>query len=70
MDWDLVVIFVFVLLLVALRQYGRGRAAQGAVSGPALDAALAMAGRLEERIDALERVLDEDAPGWRSKVRG
>lgn len=70
MDWDLVVIFGFVLLLVALVQYGRRRAAQGAASAPALDAALALAGRLEDRIDALERVLDEDVPGWRSRVRG
>jgi phage shock protein B len=70
MDWDLVVILVFVLLLVALAQYGRHRAAQRVGAGPALDAALATAGRLEERIDALERVLDEDVPGWRSRVRG
>ena len=70
MDWDLVVIFGFVLLLVALVQYGRHRTAQRAGAGFALEAALETAGRLEERIDALERVLDEDAPGWRSRVRG
>ena len=70
MDWDLVVIFGFVLLLVALVQYGRYRTAQRVAAAPALDAALALAGRLEDRIDALERALDEDVPGWRSRVRG
>ncbi len=72
MDWDLIVIFGFVLLLVALRGwFSLQRGSGGALSAPdhaALDRALAEARRLEERIDALERVLDEDMPGWRRKL--
>ena len=72
MDWDLVVIFGFVLLLVALRGwFSLQRGGGGALSAPdqaALDRALAEARRLEERVDALERVLDEDMPGWRRKL--
>lgn len=68
MDWDLVVIFVFVLLLVAMQMYARrGSAGSG---GPALEGALRTAERLEERVEALERVLDADLPGWRSRARG
>nr|WP_228118584.1 hypothetical protein [Gluconobacter wancherniae] len=33
----------------------------------ALSQAEAQAARLEERIDHLERILDEDAPGWRAR---
>ncbi|WP_264960659.1 envelope stress response membrane protein PspB [Neoasaia chiangmaiensis] len=33
-----------------------------------LDQAQVQARRLEERIDHLERILDEDAPGWRSRA--
>ena len=72
MDWDLVVIFGFVLLLVALQGWFRlQRGSAGGLSAPdqaALDRALAEARRLEERVDALERVLDEDMPGWRRKL--
>jgi phage shock protein B len=25
--------------------------------------------RLEQRVETLERLLDEDAPGWRARVR-
>lgn len=67
MDWDLVAIFVFVLLLVAMRIYAR-RGSEG--GGPALEGALRTAERLEERVEALERVLDADLPGWRSRARG
>jgi phage shock protein B len=28
-----------------------------------------MARRLEQRVDTLERLLDEDAPGWRARAR-
>lgn len=70
MNWDLVIIFVFVLALVALRTFARtGGVGRGApVDAAALDRALDHARRLEERIDSLERVLDEDMPGWRRKV--
>lgn len=67
MDWDLVTIFVFVLLLVAMRMYSRRGSAGG---GPALEGALRTAELLEERVEALERVLDADLPGWRSRARG
>ncbi len=70
MDWDLVVIFVFVLLLVAMGLYARGRREGNGSGGPALEGALRTAHRLEERIEALERVLDADLPGWRSRARG
>ncbi len=70
MDWDLVVIFGFVLLLVAMRLYAKGRGVGEAGGGPALEGALRTAQRLEERVEALERVLDADLPGWRSRARG
>lgn len=73
MDWDLVIIFAFVLALVALRTLGPSRGARtrsslGQTDQAALDRALDQARRLEERIDSLERVLDEDMPGWRRRV--
>ena len=72
MNWDLVVIFGFVLVLVAMRGwFALQRSGTGALSAAdqlALDRALAEARRLEERVDALERVLDEDMPGWRRKL--
>ena len=70
MDWDLVAIFAFVLLLIALIRLLPRR--HGGLSGPdvaALGEARALAGRRETRSDALERILDEDAPGWRSRAR-
>lgn len=72
MDWDLVVIFGFVLALIALRGWFSLRRSQPAgLSAPdqaALDRALDQARRLEERIDSLERILDDDMPGWRRKL--
>ena len=73
MDWDLVVIFTFVIVLIAVRgHYGSRRS--GAVGladadQTALDRAMDAARRLEQRVETLERVLDEDAPGWRARVR-
>ena len=73
MNWDLLVIFGFVLLLVGMRGWfalqggGRDRSLSAA-DGAALERAREDARRLEERIDALERVLDEDMPGWRRKL--
>jgi phage shock protein B len=74
MDWDLVTIFVFVIVLVVVRghfQQQRIRAASG--MGPsdqqALNNAMDVAKRLEQRVESLERLLDEDAPGWRARAR-
>lgn len=72
MDWDLVTIFAFVLLLVGLRGWfamnkSRAPGLAGADQA-ALERALDQARRLEERIDSLERILDDDMPGWRRKL--
>ena len=48
---------------------GRGSEAGGS-GGAALEGALRTTERLEERVEALERVLDADLPGWRSRARG
>ena len=73
MDWDLVVIFTFVIVLTAVRAHyrGRGGAAVGLATADqsALDRALDMGRRLEQRVETLERLLDQDAPGWRARVR-
>lgn len=34
------------------------------------DELLALAERMEHRIEALERILDSEAPGWRSRHHG
>ncbi len=72
MDVNLIVIFAFVLALVGMirwfrLQHARGQGL-GAADQQALDRALEQARRLEERIESLERLLDEDMPGWRRKV--
>ena len=67
----LIVIFIFVVVLVAMDNRAkskRARSGLGAADQQALDRALDQARRLEERIESLERVLDEDMPGWRCKV--
>jgi phage shock protein B len=74
MNWDLVVIFTFVIVLTAVRAHYRGRGGTMPVglAGPdqnALDRAMDVARRLEQRVETLERLLDEDAPGWRARVR-
>ncbi len=73
MNWDLVVIFTFVIALTAVRAHyrGQGGAAVGlaAPDQTALDRAMDTARRLEQRVESLERLLDEDAPGWRARVR-
>ncbi len=74
MNWDLVVIFTFVIVLTMVRSHYK-RTTVSAASGfgagdqNALDHALDVARRLEQRVESLERVLDEDAPGWRARVR-
>ena len=73
MDWDLVTIFVFVLLIIVIRSHYRRleRQGTGLATGDqgALDRAMETARRLEQRVDTLERLLDEDAPGWRARAR-
>jgi len=51
--------------------YGRGRnrdPVAGPVESDELIALRDMAARLEERVRTLERVLDAEAPDWRSKI--
>jgi phage shock protein B len=73
MNWDLVVIFTFVIVLTIVRQNYKRQERQNLGLAPAdqgaLDRALDVARRLEQRMETLERVLDEDAPGWRARVR-
>lgn len=73
MDWDLVTIFTFIIVLIVVRGYMRRLPAAGsALSGgdqSALTQAMDTARRLEQRMETLERLLDSDAPGWRARVR-
>jgi len=73
MNWDLVTIFVFVVALAVIRNHYRQQrtASAGLGSGDqtALSRAMEGARRLEQRIETLERVLDEDVPGWRARAR-
>ena len=55
------------IALPAKRATHRGRLGTG--DQGALDRAMDVARRLEQRVESLERVLDEDAPGWRARVR-
>ena len=74
MNWDLVTIFVFVIVLIVVRShYSNQRRSGGTGLAAGDDSALAramdVARRLEQRVDTLERLLDEDAPGWRARAR-
>jgi phage shock protein B len=78
MNWDLFLIFAFIITLTAVRGHFRVQKAQGGGGGggglsggdqAALSAAMETARRLEQRMETLERLLDEDAPGWRARVR-
>ncbi len=73
MDWDLIIIFSFVIILVAIRSHYRQREQTGSSLGAgdqmSLTRATEMAHRLEQRVETLERLLDEDAPGWRARAR-
>ena len=67
--------FIMVMYIVSVRtrtkrELMNGQSTLSAASQGALDQAQVQARRLEERIDHLERILDEDAPGWRSRVAG
>jgi phage shock protein B len=74
MDWDLFTIGLFVVVLVVIRShYGSRRTSGKALANgdqSALGRAMEVARRLEQRVDTLERLLDEDAPGWRARARG
>jgi phage shock protein B len=73
MDWDLLTIFVFVVVLVVVRSHYRQKRDMGtglaAGDQSALSRAMESARRLEQRVETLERLLDEDAPGWRARAR-
>ena len=73
MNWDLVTIFGFVVILAIIRShYRQQRTVTGGLGTgdqTALSRAMDTARRLEQRIETLERVLDEDVPGWRARAR-
>ena len=62
--------FVFVICLIWLILHYRDRRRKHESSSPAIVAGAELerlADRMEKRIDALERILDVEAPGWRKK---
>jgi phage shock protein B len=73
MNWDLFLILTFVVVLTVVRGYMRRvpDAGSGLSGGDqtALSNAMETARRLEQRVENLERLLDEDAPGWRARAR-
>jgi phage shock protein B len=73
MDWDAVIFFAFIIILVIVRGHykQRERTGPGLANGDqaALSNAMDVARRLEQRVESLERLLDEDAPGWRARAR-
>jgi len=74
MDWDLVVIFTGIVAIIAVSKHYKRLdrvSSAGLAQGDqgALDRAMDTARRLEQRVETLERLLDEDAPGWRARSR-
>ncbi len=73
MDWDALAFFTFIIILAVVRghykQRERGTAGLAAGDQAALSNAMDVARRLEQRVETLERLLDEDAPGWRARAR-
>ncbi len=73
MDWDLVVIFTFIIVLTVVRskypRRDRGQLGLAPNDQTALDHTMDVARRLEQRMETLERLLDEDSPGWRARAR-
>lgn len=60
--------FVMVMYIVTIRARSKATASKLQESDlAALNMAHVQARRLEERVDQLERILDEDVPGWRSR---
>lgn len=61
--------FIMVMYIVSVR--ARTKGVQSRLNETDLDVlnqAQVQARRLEERVDHLERILDEDVPGWRSRA--
>ncbi|EHH68046.1 envelope stress response membrane protein PspB [Gluconobacter morbifer] len=57
---------MYIVRMIAYAVRGKPRSDDPVLQG-ALTQAEAHAARLEERIDQLERILDEDIPGWRAR---
>jgi phage shock protein B len=73
MDWDAVAFFTFVIAIILISKHYKRLERQGtglaAGDQGALDRAMETARRLETRVETLERLLDEEAPGWRARAR-
>jgi phage shock protein B len=75
---ELVPLFAIVCLFVILPGMGmwfadrqrRWKSQQNADSQVANDDLLRLAERMEKRIEALEKILDAEAPNWRSRHHG
>ncbi len=64
------IISLFVVLpALILRHFERKRAHEVLIKGGVSAEVMDIAERMERRIDALERILDVEAPGWREKHR-
>ncbi|CDG38695.1 MULTISPECIES: envelope stress response membrane protein PspB [Asaia] len=63
-----VLFFVSIMYIVTIRARSKTTASKLQESDlAALNMAHVQARRLEERVDQLERILDEDVPGWRTR---
>jgi phage shock protein B len=62
-------LFVFALIWLIMHYKDRRRAAAAipAAVNASTSQLMQMAERMERRIDALEQILDHEAPGWRKK---
>ncbi|HEY0975627.1 MAG TPA: envelope stress response membrane protein PspB [Solimonas sp.] len=64
------IVSLFVVLpAMILRHIERKRALEAQKHDGVSDELLQVAERMEKRIDALERILDVEVPGWREKHR-
>ncbi|WP_336945970.1 envelope stress response membrane protein PspB [Asaia sp. HN010] len=64
------VVLFFVTIMYITTMRARSRMAASRLQDAdlaALNMAHVQARRLEERVDQLERILDEDVPGWRTR---
>lgn len=70
----IVIIAIFIVLPAMAFHYAdrrrRWQIQQAAGSGAADGELAALAERMEKRIDALEKILDAEAPGWRQRHHG
>jgi len=63
-----VLFFVTIMYIVTIRARSKTTASKLQEADlAALNMAHVQARRLEERVDQLERILDEDVPGWRTR---